>query len=209
MFLKNIFSLYVTLFIRRNRLFQITVFLYFTKAVAAIHSSLDTVLMLEEHLQSCIMHIQCIWQIFLFKAYCYFKGALAAILLGDTVIIIASSDIAFLSYCLFLEQTLVVIPFFKGTKLIIIPITATHSMIPPWFQACMYWKMVCYLTTSVAAIHFFLVLSLFYGSTWSNPLCQGHCVYFTTLIAATYYNKRPLVDSKKLKSTVLIWRKQL
>ena len=108
-----------------------------------------------------------------------------------------------------LEQTLAVIPFSKGTELIIIPITATHSIITPWFQACIYWKMVCYLTTSIAAIHFVLVLSLFHGSTWSNPFCQGHCVYFTTLIAATYYNKRPLVDSKKLKNTVLIWRKQL
>ena len=41
---------------------------------------------LEEHLQPLSVYIQCVWQIFLFKAYCYFKGALAAIFLSDTVI---------------------------------------------------------------------------------------------------------------------------
>ena len=42
---------------------------------------------LEEHLQWWIAYIQCIWQIFLFKAFCYFKGVLAAIHLSGTVII--------------------------------------------------------------------------------------------------------------------------
>ena len=35
-----------------------------------------------------------------------------------------------------------------------------------------------------------MVLSLFHGSTWSDPLCQGHCVYFATLIVSIYYSKQ-------------------
>ena len=42
---------------------------------------------LEDHLKQWIAYIQCIWQIFLFNAYCYFKVALAAIYLRGTVII--------------------------------------------------------------------------------------------------------------------------
>ena len=34
-----------------------------------------------------------------------------------------------------------------------------------------------------------MVLSLFHGSTWSDPLFQGHCVYFATLIVSIYYSK--------------------
>ena len=41
----------------------------------------------EEHLQPWIVYIQCIWQISLFKAYCYFKGTLATIYLKVSVII--------------------------------------------------------------------------------------------------------------------------
>ena len=59
----------------------------------------------------------------------------------------------------------------------------------------------CYLTTR----HQFLlsissmVLSLFHGSTWSDPLCQGHCVYFAVLIATIHYSKQPMVDSRKFE----------
>ena len=53
-------------------------FLYFKKLVAAIHSLMDTVFILEQHLQPWIVYIKCIWQIFLFKAYCSFKVELAA-----------------------------------------------------------------------------------------------------------------------------------
>ena len=44
-------------------------FLYFTKVVAAIHSLMGTVFIIEEHLQPWNNYIQCIWQIFLLKAY--------------------------------------------------------------------------------------------------------------------------------------------
>ena len=45
-----------------------TVFLYFTKLVPVIHSLMNTVFILEQHLQPCIVFIKCIWQIFLLKA---------------------------------------------------------------------------------------------------------------------------------------------
>ena len=49
-------------------------------------------------------------------------------------------------------------------------------MIPPRLQACVNWKIACYLTTSIAATHFFN-LSLFHQSTWRDTLCQEHCVH--------------------------------
>ena len=88
---KSMSSLQVSMFNRREQFFfQSTVFLYFTKLIDAIHFfngfGMDTVF-LKEHLQPGVTHIQCIWQIFLFKSYCYFKGALAAIHLSGTIII--------------------------------------------------------------------------------------------------------------------------
>ena len=53
-----------------------------------------------------------------------------------------------------------------------------------------------------------MVLPLFHGSTWSDPLCQGHCVYFATIVATIHYNQ-PFIDSRKMKGTVFIWGKQL
>ena len=42
-----------------NRFFQSAVFLYFTKIVAAMHSSMGTVFILQEHLHPYIVCIQC------------------------------------------------------------------------------------------------------------------------------------------------------
>ena len=81
-------------------------------------------------------------------------------------------------------------------------------MILPWFQACINCKMACYLTTSIAAIRFFY-LSLFHGSTWSDPLCQGHCVYFTALIVNIHYRKRSVVDSRKREGCCVSLRKTI
>ena len=70
-----------------NSFFQGRVFLYFTKLVVAILFLMDTVLISKQHLQPWIEYLQCIWQIFLFKAYCNFKWAPAAIHVSGTVII--------------------------------------------------------------------------------------------------------------------------
>ena len=60
---------YVVYYVKSRReqfFFQSIVFLHFKKVVAAIHPLMDTIFILEEHLQPWINYIQCIWQIFLF-----------------------------------------------------------------------------------------------------------------------------------------------
>ena len=43
-----------------------------------------------------------------------------------------------------------------------------------------------------------MLLLLFDGNTLSDPLCQGHYIYFTAHIAVIYYySKWSVVDSKK------------
>ena len=56
---------------------------------------------------------------------------------------------------------------------------------------------------------FSMLLSLFHWSTWSDPLCQGHCIYFTTLIALIHYNKRSVDDSRKLEGYCIYLRKAI
>ena len=53
-----------------------------------------------------------------------------------------------------------------------------------------------------------LLLSLHHGSTWSHLLCQGHFVYFITLIATTCYSMQSLVDSRKLEGWLFISKNQ-
>ena len=60
-------------------------------------------------------------------------------------------------------------------------------------------KEVCYLTTPITVIHFFygsVIISQVYLK-WS--IFQGHCVYFTKLVAAVHYKKRSVVDSRKFE----------
>ena len=54
---------------------------------------------------------------------------------------------------------------------------------------------VYYLTTSVAAI-----------KDSKQGICQGHCIYFTTLAAAVHYNKPSVVESRKFEG-MFIWGK--
>ena len=56
---------------------------------------MGTVFILEEHLQSCFVYTQCIWQIFLFEA--------------------VYIDLFFQGYCVSLKEAL---PFFKGNELV-------------------------------------------------------------------------------------------
>ena len=164
-----------------KRFFQGTVFLYFTKLVAAIHSLMGAAFILEQHLQPWIVF----WQILLFKTYCNFKVALASIQ-GATVIISGgqfqpSSIFKLLS---FFERSTWNRLCFQKNWVNSQPVSAIHSsnkrtvvathsfsftvffqnrrscsneisqlftIIPPWFQA---WKLACYLTTSIPANHF-------------------------------------------------------
>ena len=73
----------------------------------------------------------------------------------------------------------------------------TIIIIPPWFQACIYWKKFCYMTTSFTAIHFFYDSAIISREHLKQSTCQGNCLYFTILFATIHYNKRSAVDSRK------------
>ena len=45
----------------------------------------------------------------------------------------------------------------------------TIILIPPWFQACIYWKKFVILRHQLQPSIFSMIVSLFHGSTWSNP----------------------------------------
>ena len=86
-------------------------------------------------------------------------------------------------------------------------------MIPPWLKEIAYieyiyiiyihiLKEICYMTTSFPAIHYFYYSVIYSRERLKRPVCQGHCVYFTTLIATIYYNKRSVVDSRKIEEYV-------
>ena len=73
----------------------------------------------------------------------------------------------------------------------------TIIIILPWFQACIYWKKVCYMTTSFTAIHFFYDSVIISWEHLKQSTCQENCIYFTILFATIHYNKRSAVDSRK------------
>ena len=164
MFLKNIFFLLGYL---KEDFFRAQ---YFTKVIAANHSSTDTLF-----LRRALATINGIYKMNLFKADFYFKGALAVIHLSCTIIFSGGhlqwSNI--FTSTVFFKQALAVIhwvnsitsscshPFdelpFSYYKRVI---ATTHSftftvflqnwnfskgiltiiLIPPWFQTCIYWK---------------------------------------------------------------------
>ena len=55
---KRFFLCSLLCLIAENSFFQGTMFLYFTKVVAAIHSLMDTIFILEEYLQPLINYVQ-------------------------------------------------------------------------------------------------------------------------------------------------------
>ena len=68
----------------------------------------------------------------------------------------------------------------------------TMILIPPWFQACIIMKKVCYMT-SFTAIHFFYDSVIISRQHLKQSTYQGNCLYFTILFAT----KRSAVDSRK------------
>ena len=76
----------------------------------------------------------------------------------------------------------------------------TIIIIAPWFQACIYWKQVCYMTTSFTAIHFFydsIIISR------EQSTFQRNCLYFTILFATIHYRKR---KREKVEEYVYLWK---
>ena len=71
------------MFNRQEQFFQSTVFNYFTKAVAAFHSSVGIVLF-----SKALAAINCLYTMYLtdISIYCYLKVALAAIYLRGSII---------------------------------------------------------------------------------------------------------------------------
>ena len=63
-------------------------------------------------------------------------------------------------------------------------------------------KEVCYMTTSFLAIHFFYESVIILREHLKQSTCQGNCAYFTTLVATIHYNKRSLVDLRKIEEHV-------
>ena len=69
----------------------------------------------------------------------------------------------------------------------------TIILIPPWFQACIYWKMFVIWRHHLQPSIFFIIVSLFHGSIIS-PLLFNYflgrlyrkSIYLTTLIAAIH-----------------------
>ena len=161
---------------------------------------------LEEHLQLQIAYIRWIWQIYLRSIFLfqrstcshtlewyhhYFRRPLAVIYYLQR-------------YCVSFKQALAVIPFFISIELIKkLPffyynrvIAATHSfkftvflqnknfskeiltiiIIPPWFQACIYWKKVSYVTTSFYNHPFFSMSLIISREHLKQSSCQGNCV---------------------------------
>ena len=45
----------------------------------------------------------------------------------------------------------------------------TIILIPPWFQACIYWKNFVIRRHHLQPSIFSMIVSLYHGSTWSNP----------------------------------------
>ena len=92
--------------------------------------------------------------------------------------------------CTFAEQELL-----QGDIIII--------LIHPWYQACIYWKKSVIWWHHFHPIIFSITELLFHGRTWSDSLCQGHCVHFTMLAAAIHYNKRSMVYLRE--TIVALW----
>ena len=72
-------------------------------------------------------------------------------------------------------------------------------MIPPWSQACIYWKKSVIWRHH---FHFFYDSVIFSPERLKRSICQGHCVYFTALVTTIRYNKRSGVDSRKIEEYV-------
>ena len=65
-------------------------------------------------------------------------------------------------------------------------------------------KKVYYMMTSFPAIHLFYDLAIILREHLNWSICQGHCVYFTTLAAVIHHNKRSVFDSRKTEGYVYL-----
>ena len=109
----------------------------------------------------------------------------------------------FQGYCVSFKQALAVIPIFKGTELIR-KSSCSHPLNELYFS---------YYEREIAATYSFKFTVFLQKRKYSKrSICQGHCVYFTTLVATIHYSS--IITSglrlirKKIKC-MLIWGKPL
>ena len=63
---------------------------------------------------------------------------------------------------------------------------------------------ICYMMRSFPAIHFFYDRVIITRKHLKWFICQGNCVYFTTIAAAIHYNKRSVVDLRNVEGYVYL-----
>ena len=109
----------------------------------------------------------------------------------------------FQGYCVSFKQALAVIPIFEGTELIH-KSSCSHPLNELYFS---------YYEREIAATYSFKFTVFLQKRKYSKrSICQGHCVYFTTLVATIHYSS--IVSSglrlirKKIKC-MFIWGKPL
>ena len=151
---------------------------YYAKVVAVNHSSIDT-LFLRRALATtnCIYKMNltvCLRRIFISKEHLQ-----SYIWVAPSFFQEASCSNLVLSTVLYFKEILTII------------------ITTPWFQACIYLKKVCYMTTSFTVFHFFYDTVIISRQHLKQSTCQGNCLYFTTLFATIHHNKRSAVDSRK------------
>ena len=126
--------------------FQTQMLIYFTKVVEAIYCSMNAIF-LEEHLQPGIAYMQCNWQIFQIKAYCYFKVAPE---IQEQLLFFREatcSDPVFSKVlCVSLEQTFAVMPFFIGIEFIR---NTPFSIIKEQLQPGIISNLLCFCSTGI------------------------------------------------------------
>ena len=82
-------------------------------------------------------------------------------------------------------------------------------MIALWFQACIYWKIVVFLTASVTVIYFSMVLSVFHGSTWSDPYVKGTVFISQHLLQPSITTNDFCLIRANMSGIMFIWGKPL
>ena len=115
---------------------------------------------LEEHLQPWFVYIKCIWQIFLFKAYFYFKWTLAVIHLSGTTNILGGHwqwSCIFKGTVFLLNKHLQSSLLSKVLSQFASPVAAIHSMNYPFsitkeqLQSLILSNLLCFCRTGIVA----------------------------------------------------------
>ena len=81
-------------------------------------------------------------------------------------------------------------------------------MIASWFQECIYWMKSVIWRHPLERFIFSVIVLLFHGKHLKRFICQGHCVYFATLVATIHIITSGLWLIRK-KMNMFFWGKLL